>query len=61
MYRHYSRIMIFGRPGSGKSTFVVKLSKATGIFLYYPQATFYEIKNDQDFGRLSWKLFGKSL
>ncbi len=38
---HSKRIMIFGRPGSGKSTFAVILYKATGIPLYHLDKYFY--------------------
>lgn len=38
----YSRIMIFGRPGSGKSTFALKLSKITGLPLYHLDKYFFE-------------------
>src|SRR5581483_707915 len=31
----YSRVVIFGRPGSGKSTFALKLHKKTGIPVYH--------------------------
>jgi len=36
-----SRIMIFGRPGSGKSTFSVKLHKMSQIPLYHLDKYFY--------------------
>lgn len=35
------RIVIFGRPGSGKSTFALKLHKKTGISLYHLDKFFY--------------------
>lgn len=35
------RIMIFGRPGSGKSTFAVKLSKKLGLPLYHLDKYFF--------------------
>lgn len=38
----YSRIMIFGRPGSGKSTFALKLSQNTGLPLYHLDKYFFE-------------------
>ena len=34
--------MIFGRPGSGKSTFALKLSRQTGIPVYHLDRYFYE-------------------
>ncbi len=37
----YRRIMIFGRPGSGKSTFAYALHTATGIPLYHLDKYFY--------------------
>jgi adenylate kinase family enzyme len=36
------KIMIFGRPGSGKSTFSLKLHKATGIPIHHLDKHFYE-------------------
>jgi adenylate kinase family enzyme len=39
---NYSQIMIFGRPGSGKSTFALKLSKNKGLPLYHLDKYFYE-------------------
>lgn len=38
---HYKRIMIFGRPGSGKSTFAHKLHQITGIPLYHLDKYFF--------------------
>ncbi len=38
----YFRIMIFGRPGSGKSTFSLKLAQKTGISLYHLDKYFYK-------------------
>jgi adenylate kinase family enzyme len=38
----YSKVMIFGRPGSGKSTFALHLSKATDLPLYHLDKYFYE-------------------
>jgi adenylate kinase family enzyme len=38
----YSRIMIFDRLGSGKSTFALKLSKNTGLPLYHLDKYFFE-------------------
>ncbi len=35
------RIMIFGRPGSGKSTFAVELSQKTKLPLYHLDCYFY--------------------
>lgn len=35
------RIMIFGRPGNGKSTFALKLHKKTGLPLYHLDKYFY--------------------
>lgn len=37
----YSRICIFGRPGSGKSTFALKLHQQTGTSLYHLDKYFY--------------------
>lgn len=37
----YSRICIFGRPGSGKSTFALKLSQKTGLPLYHLDKYFF--------------------
>lgn len=37
----YSRIVIFGRPGSGKSTFALKLHKKTGLPLYHLDKYFF--------------------
>jgi adenylate kinase family enzyme len=39
---NYAKVMIFGRPGSGKSTFSLRLSKATGLPLYHLDKYFYE-------------------
>ncbi len=36
-----SRIMIFGRSGSGKSTFALKLHQATGLPLHHLDAYFF--------------------
>ncbi len=36
------RIMIFGRPGSGKSTFALKLHETTGLPLYHLDKYFFE-------------------
>jgi len=36
------RIIIFGRPGAGKSTFAIKLHRATGIPLHHLDKHFYE-------------------
>lgn len=38
----FERIMIFGRPGSGKSTFAYKLHNKTGIPLYHLDKYFFE-------------------
>lgn len=38
----YKKIMIFGRPGSGKSTFALALHKAIGIPLHHLDKHFYE-------------------
>ncbi len=35
------RVMIFGRPGCGKSTFALRLHQATGIPLHHLDAYFY--------------------
>lgn len=37
----YNRICIFGRPGSGKSTFALKLHKKTGLPLYHLDKYFF--------------------
>lgn len=42
MSLQYSRIMIFGRSGSGKSTFALRLSKATGLPLYHLDKYFFK-------------------
>lgn len=39
----YSRICIFGRPGSGKSTFAIKLHKQTGLPVYYLDRYFFTV------------------
>lgn len=39
---NYAKVMIFGRPGSGKSTFALRLSKSTGLKLYHLDKHFYE-------------------
>jgi len=31
----FSKVMIFGRPGSGKSTFALALSQKTGLPLHH--------------------------
>jgi len=41
MKHTYQRIMIFGIPGSGKSTFALMLHKKTGIPLYHLDCHFY--------------------
>ncbi len=41
MYFEYSKIMIFGRPGSGKSTFALKLHQVTEIPLHHLDKFFY--------------------
>lgn len=38
----YSRIMIFGRPGSGKSTCALQLHESIGLPLYHLDKHFYE-------------------
>lgn len=49
----YKNIMIFGRPGSGKSTFALALHKAIGIPLHHLDKHFYEAnwveRNYQEF------------
>jgi len=40
-HKKHQRIMIFGRPGSGKSTFALKLHRATGIPLHHLDCHFY--------------------
>ncbi len=37
----FTRIMIFGKPGSGKSTFALKLHEKSGIPLYHLDRCFY--------------------
>lgn len=37
----FKRVMIFGRPGSGKSTFAKELHNKTGIDLYHLDRYFY--------------------
>lgn len=49
----YRRIMIFGRPGSGKSTFAHRLARAIGYPLYHLDKYFYaERWTEQDQGEL---------
>jgi adenylate kinase family enzyme len=67
------RIMIFGRPGSGKSTFAVKLAKKFGLPLYHLDKYFYEAdwieRNYEDFledqyaivGQKDWIIDGNSV
>lgn len=38
----YKKIMIFGRPGSGKSTFALKLHKTTNIPIHHLDKHFFE-------------------
>ena len=38
---NFKKIMIFGRPGSGKSTFAYKLSKTIGLPLYHLDKHFF--------------------
>lgn len=40
--KKYKKIMIFGRPGSGKSTFALKLHKATKIPIHHLDKHFFE-------------------
>lgn len=40
--RHPQKIMIFGRPGSGKSTFALQLHKLTEIPLHHVDKHFFE-------------------
>ena len=48
-----NRIMIFGRPGSGKSTFAYKLSQQTGLPLHHLDKHFFVSgwveRNNQEF------------
>lgn len=39
---NYSKVMIFGRPGSGKSTFAFKLHQLTDLPLYHIDKYFFE-------------------
>jgi adenylate kinase family enzyme len=39
---NYNKIMVFGRSGSGKSTFSLKLAKATKLPLYHLDKYFFE-------------------
>ncbi len=39
--QNFSRICIFGRPGSGKSTFALQLNKKTGLPLFHLDRFFY--------------------
>lgn len=41
MKKVYNRIMIFGRPGSGKSTFAFQIHKKTNLPLYHLDKYFY--------------------
>jgi adenylate kinase family enzyme len=68
----YSKIMIFGRPGSGKSTFALRLHKHTKIPLHHLDKHFFESnwveRNYQEFleiqqaivGGESWIIDGNS-
>lgn len=38
---HFKRIMIFGNPGSGKSTCAQRLAKKLGLSLYHTDALYY--------------------
>jgi adenylate kinase family enzyme len=38
----FQKIMIFGRPGSGKSTFAVQLAQGLGIPVYHIDKIFFE-------------------
>jgi adenylate kinase family enzyme len=53
---NYHKIMIFGRPGSGKSTFALRLHKFTKIPLYHLDKHFYEAnwrqRNYQEFMKI---------
>ncbi len=55
-----SRIMIFGRPGSGKSTFSQKVHQRTGLSLYHLDKYFYTEnwteRNYQQFLNIQQKL-----
>lgn len=42
LWKRFSRIMIFGRSGSGKSTFSVVLHRFTGLPLYHIDRFFYQ-------------------
>jgi len=42
MVKNDRRIMIFGRPGSGKSTFALKLHHATGIPIHHLDKHFFK-------------------
>lgn len=52
----YKRIMIFGRPGSGKSTFAYTLGQKMGLPLYHLDKYFFQShwqeRDEQDFMRL---------
>lgn len=56
----YQRIMIFGRPGSGKSTFAKYLQKQTGYPLYHLDKYFFEAnwqeRNYEDFLKIQQKI-----
>jgi len=41
-WKQFPRVMIFGRPGNGKSTFSAKLHRFTGIPLYHIDRFFYQ-------------------
>jgi adenylate kinase family enzyme len=67
------RIMIFGRPGSGKSTFALKLAQKTGLPLFHLDKYFFvanwQIRNYGDFlddqqmivAQKDWIIDGNSL
>jgi adenylate kinase family enzyme len=67
------RIMIFGRPGSGKSTFALKLAKKHGLPLFHLDKYFFEsnwnARNYEDFledqyaivAKKDWIVDGNSL
>ncbi len=65
MKKNYSRIMIFGRPGSGKSTFAHKLHKLTELPLYHLDKYFFTanwVKRDyQEFLQKQQGLVDKNL
>jgi adenylate kinase family enzyme len=64
MHKRYKKIMIFGRPGSGKSTFALWLSNTLQLPLYHLDKYFFEsdwIERDyQEFLKIQQSLVEKA-